>query len=105
MVWTRFKNEWRIPKKVLNMKVKGKRPRRRPRSGWEQQIRKDVTPREEVHGNKQELWEDRDAWQSETHLKWKGLARRIRKRGAGMNQQCSSLSSSKAVLALGQYEL
>jgi hypothetical protein len=33
----------RIAKKVLNMKVKGKRPRVRPRSSCEQQVRKDVT--------------------------------------------------------------
>jgi hypothetical protein len=35
-------NEERIPKKVLNMKLKGKCPRMRPRPRW-QQVRKDVT--------------------------------------------------------------
>jgi hypothetical protein len=32
--------------KVLNMKVKVKCPRRKVRSRWEQQVRKDVTQRE-----------------------------------------------------------
>jgi hypothetical protein len=31
-------NEERIPAKVFNMKVKGKRRRGRPRSRWEQQV-------------------------------------------------------------------
>jgi hypothetical protein len=35
-------NEERIPM-VLNMKVKGKDPKGRVRSRWEQQARKDVT--------------------------------------------------------------
>jgi hypothetical protein len=51
MMWTHFENEWRIRKKVLNMKVKGKFPRGRPRTRWEQQVRKDVTQKEE-HGRK-----------------------------------------------------
>jgi hypothetical protein len=41
-------NEERIPKKVLNMKVKKRKcPRLKvPRSRWEQQVRKDVTQKE-----------------------------------------------------------
>jgi hypothetical protein len=34
-------NEGRIPKEVLNMKMKGKCPKRRHR--WEEHVRKDVT--------------------------------------------------------------
>jgi hypothetical protein len=49
--------------KVLNMKVKGKCPRGKMRSRWEQQVRKDVTQRE---GNEEELWEDRDRWRGLT---------------------------------------
>jgi hypothetical protein len=45
MVWTRFTNEVRIPKKVLNIKLKGRRPRRKLRSRLEQ-VRKHVTQRE-----------------------------------------------------------
>jgi hypothetical protein len=36
-------NKERIPRKFLNVKVKGKHAVRRPRSGWEQQVRKDIT--------------------------------------------------------------
>jgi hypothetical protein len=43
-------NKKRIPKKVLNMKVKGKHPRGRLRLRWEQHVRKDVT--QEEHGKK-----------------------------------------------------
>lgn len=32
-----------ITEKVWNVKLKGKRPRRKPRSRWEQQIREGVT--------------------------------------------------------------
>jgi hypothetical protein len=38
--------EERIPQIFFNMKVKGKCPSGRPRSRWEQQVRKDVTQRE-----------------------------------------------------------
>jgi hypothetical protein len=49
MVGTHFKNEQREnSKEVLNMKVKGKCPRGRPRPRWEQKVRKDVTPKEDV---------------------------------------------------------
>jgi hypothetical protein len=36
-------NEERIPKKISNMKVKGKCPRGRLTSRWQQQVRKAVT--------------------------------------------------------------
>jgi hypothetical protein len=36
----------RIPKKVLNMKVKGKWPRGRQSSRWEQQFSKDIIEKE-----------------------------------------------------------
>jgi hypothetical protein len=39
-------NEEKISNEVLNMRVKGKCPRGRPRSRWEQQVRKDVTKKE-----------------------------------------------------------
>jgi hypothetical protein len=39
-------NEDGIPMKVLNMKLTEKCPRHRPRSGWEQQVMKDVTQKE-----------------------------------------------------------
>jgi hypothetical protein len=48
-------NENRIPKKILNIRVKGKFPRERPISKLVQQIRKDVTQQEgrkEEHGKK-----------------------------------------------------
>jgi hypothetical protein len=40
-------NGGRIAKKVLNMKLKGRHPRGRPRSSWEQQIMKDMTQKVE----------------------------------------------------------
>jgi hypothetical protein len=69
-------NKDRIPK-VLNMKVKGKRPRGRPRSKSEQHVRqyftqKEGRPCEEIE---EELYEDRDRLErlhcQMTHLKWK----------------------------------
>jgi hypothetical protein len=39
-------NEERIPEKVWNVKVKGKQPRGKPRSRWEQQVREHNTQRE-----------------------------------------------------------
>lgn len=39
-------NKRRSTKKILNMKVKGKRPRGRPWSRWEQKVKKDVTQME-----------------------------------------------------------
>jgi hypothetical protein len=53
-------NGERIPKKVLNIKVKGKYPRGRSR--WEQQDRKDVTQMEDRLWEEieAEVWGDRD---------------------------------------------
>jgi hypothetical protein len=39
MIWLHFRNDRRITKEVLNMKIKG--PRGRLRTGWGQQIRND----------------------------------------------------------------
>jgi hypothetical protein len=48
MILGHFKNEDRIPK-ILNMKLKGKHPRERSNLWWEQQVRKDVTQKEETY--------------------------------------------------------
>jgi hypothetical protein len=56
MMWTLLRmNEERILKKVLNMKVKGKCPRWRLQSRWEQWLRKIGYRGKDVHGK--ELWE------------------------------------------------
>jgi hypothetical protein len=61
------------------MEVKGKRPRGRPRSRWEQQARKEVTQKE---GRTWEEIEEQKLWQrlgfQTTHLKRK----RFRKKKA-----------------------
>jgi hypothetical protein len=48
------------------MKVEEKCPRGRPRSWWEQLVRKYVTQRggpwEETEEEEEESWEDRDRW-------------------------------------------
>jgi hypothetical protein len=56
-------NEERIPKKVLNMNIKGKCVRGRPRLRWEY-VRKDVTQKEGKTWGKilDDLWEDYDSW-------------------------------------------
>jgi hypothetical protein len=58
----------RIPKKILDMKVKGKWSCGRLKSRWEQQVRKDITQREgrtrDETEKEEELWEDRDRWRS-----------------------------------------
>jgi hypothetical protein len=51
--------EEKIPRKVLNKRLKGRCPRRKPRSRWEKQVRKDVKwkerrPWEEIE---EELWQ------------------------------------------------
>jgi hypothetical protein len=47
MVWLRFKNRLRgNPKESLNIKLKEERPRGRPRTRWEQEVRKDVIQKE-----------------------------------------------------------
>jgi hypothetical protein len=53
-------NKERIPKNVMNLKVKSKHPFIRPLSTWEQWVRKDVAqmevrPWEETE---EELWKD-----------------------------------------------
>jgi hypothetical protein len=56
----------RITKKVFNMKVKGKHPRGRLRSRWEQQVRTDITQKEGRIWEETDvdLWEDRNRWRS-----------------------------------------
>jgi hypothetical protein len=46
MTFGHFKNEDRIPKKILNMKLKGKQPREKSNLWWEQQVRKHVRQKE-----------------------------------------------------------
>jgi hypothetical protein len=59
--------------KVWNMNVKGKGPRGRPRSTWEQQVRKDATQKEENCGEKMrrkscgKTQTDGEAWLSLSH--------------------------------------
>jgi hypothetical protein len=61
------------------MKVKGKYPRGRPTSRWEQQVRKDVTQRERRPWEETEEEElPRDRWMDRlrcqmTHINWKWL--------------------------------
>ena len=54
----------RIPKKMLHIKIKGNRPREKPRTIWIDQIRKDIQMRgenwEEIQENRK--WENRDGW-------------------------------------------
>jgi hypothetical protein len=62
-------NKARIPKKGLNMKVKGKWPRGRVRTRYEQEVRKYVTQNggRKNTGIEEELWKDKDdgeAWLS-----------------------------------------
>jgi hypothetical protein len=68
-------NEDRIPKTVLNTKVKGKCPRGTSRSRWEQQVRKYVTQREgrTQGGNEDDSYgkteKDGEKWLSHAPLK------------------------------------
>jgi hypothetical protein len=67
----------RISRMVYNMKVKGKHPRRRPRSRWEHKVRKYVTQKE---GRKKlrscgKMDRLRLGCQT-THLKWKLLRKK-----------------------------
>jgi hypothetical protein len=62
MVCACFKSEERIPRKVFNVKIKGKCSRGSLRSKWEQKVKKDVTqmegkPWEETQ--EEEMWKDR----------------------------------------------
>jgi hypothetical protein len=52
-----FRNEDRIPE-VLNMKLKGKRPSRRSRPGFEHHIHREGRTLDQTEG--EELWEDSD---------------------------------------------
>jgi hypothetical protein len=42
MIWTNFKNENRIPQKIVHRNMEGKHTRGRPRLRWKQQITKYV---------------------------------------------------------------
>jgi hypothetical protein len=69
-------NEERIPRKVLNMKVKGKYPGGRRRRRWEERVMKDITQED------QRTWKEteKELWGEEmkigslgceaTHIKW-----------------------------------
>jgi hypothetical protein len=46
----------KIPKKMLEMKLRGRRPRGRPRTRWMDQVKREM----EKRGKKE--WEDRDRW-------------------------------------------
>ena len=54
--------EERIPKKMLQTKMEGKRPRGRPRTRWMDLIRKDIKIRDENWKEMQEnrKWENRN---------------------------------------------
>jgi hypothetical protein len=59
-------NKDKIPKKISNIRVKGKCPRERLRLRWEPQVEKDITQMEGTTSeeNERELWEDRDKWRN-----------------------------------------
>jgi hypothetical protein len=52
----------RIPKKMLEMKLRGRRPRGRPRTRWMDQVKRDMKKRgkkwTQVKGNRK--WEDKE---------------------------------------------
>jgi hypothetical protein len=58
--WTAF--TFFLLHEIQISEVKGKCPRGRPRSRWEQQVRKDVIQREGRPWKEEELWEDRGRW-------------------------------------------
>jgi hypothetical protein len=62
-------NEERISGKILNLKVKGECARRRLRSEWEQQLRKDVTWKEVRP--LEEIEEEMESWLSDDPLSLK----------------------------------
>ena len=60
-MWMR---EERAPKKMLNTQMEGKRPTRRPRTTFIDQVRKDIQMRviTEVAMYENRQWENRDVW-------------------------------------------
>jgi hypothetical protein len=83
LVWAHLRiNKETIPKKVLNLKVKGKCPRGRLRSTWEQQVRKYITHKEGrswEETEEQELWESRVKWRLGcwmNYIKWTHLKKK-----------------------------
>jgi hypothetical protein len=54
----------RIPKKTLEMKLRGRRPRGRPRTRWMDQVKRDMEKRGKKWTQVQQdrEWEDRDRW-------------------------------------------
>jgi hypothetical protein len=51
-------NEDRIPEKILKFKLNGKHPIRKPRLRCEQQIRIDVTEKENMEGNTEDEYRE-----------------------------------------------
>jgi hypothetical protein len=53
----------RIPKRILEIKMSGRRPRRRPYTRWIDQVKRDVERREQDWRRADEMqeWEDRDS--------------------------------------------
>jgi hypothetical protein len=58
------KADERIPKKTLEMKLRGRRPRGRPRTRWMDQVMRDVEKRGKkwTQVKQDREWEDRDRW-------------------------------------------
>jgi hypothetical protein len=54
----------RIPKRTLEMKLRGRRPRGRPRTRWRDQVMRDVEKRGKkwMQVKQDREWEDRDRW-------------------------------------------
>jgi hypothetical protein len=57
-------DEHRIPKRVLEMKMRGKRPKGRPQAWWLHQVKRDIERREQSWGNVEQTQEQtgRDSW-------------------------------------------
>jgi hypothetical protein len=58
------KADERIPKRMLEMKLRGRRPRGRPRTRWMDQVMRDVEKRGKkwTQVKQDREWEDRDRW-------------------------------------------